>query len=120
MEIRDAPVRELVRLCIRSREEAWNEFLRRFQPVFARIACNIAMERGSFETQEIDDLVQEICLKLTNRNSEVLRRLPDESDEAAIAYLKKSAANTVRDYFRARYADKRGHTKTVDVDTEMA
>jgi DNA-directed RNA polymerase specialized sigma24 family protein len=112
MELRTASLRELVTLCVETgREDAWDELIRRVQPTFARIACHMALRGNTIQTQEIDDIVQEMLLKIANSRSESLRRLPRESDEDAMAYLKCSAANTARDYFRMKYAGKRGVEK---------
>jgi RNA polymerase sigma factor (sigma-70 family) len=120
MELRAASLRELVRLCVETgREDAWDELIGRVQPTFARIACHMALGGGPTQTQEIDDIVQEMLLKIAHGRSESLRRLPQESDEDAMAYLKCSAANTARDYFRVKRAGKRGLEKTANLDDEV-
>ncbi|HXA51780.1 MAG TPA: sigma-70 family RNA polymerase sigma factor [Candidatus Acidoferrum sp.] len=119
MELRAASLRELVRLCVETgREDAWDELIGRVQPTFARIACHMALRCGPIRPQEIDDIVQEMLLKIAHGRSESLRRLPQESDEDAMAYLKCSAANTARDYFRIKRAGKRGLEKTGNLDDE--
>ena len=121
MEHQAASLRELVRLCVETgREDAWDELIRRVQPTFARIACHVALRGGPIQTQEIDDIVQEMLLKVAHGRSESLRRLPQESDEDAMAYLKCSAANTARDYFRGKRTGKRALEKTATFDDEAA
>jgi RNA polymerase sigma-70 factor (ECF subfamily) len=119
MELRTASLRELVRHCVETgREDAWDELIRRVQPTFASIACHMALRGSPIQAQEIDDIVQEMLLKIAHSRSESLRRLPQESDEDAMAYLKCSAANTARDYFRMKHAGKRGVEKTANLDDE--
>jgi RNA polymerase sigma-70 factor (ECF subfamily) len=99
--------------------EAWEEFLRRTQPLFARIAWRMALQRGRASRDEVDDLVQEICLKISAHGAAVLRKLPGQSDEAAFAYLKVVAANTVRDRFDYEHAGQRDAARTSTLDDDV-
>ncbi|HUA62762.1 MAG TPA: sigma-70 family RNA polymerase sigma factor [Verrucomicrobiae bacterium] len=62
---------------------------------------------------EIDDIVQEIGLKLVSQP--VADSIPREP-EAAAAYFSVVAANAARDYFRARNCLKRSANKTIPLD----
>jgi RNA polymerase sigma-70 factor (ECF subfamily) len=115
MKLPDASLRDLVHQCIQSgNQEAWEEFINRLQPVFARIAWRIAQERFSPQPSDIDDLLQDVFAKIARNGQELLRLMPGDSDEAVRAYLKVSAANTMRDILRARYADKRGGAERME------
>src|ERR1700733_12483347 len=112
MRISDASFTQLYKRCLGSRDsEAWTELVRRLQPAFARIAYRTSVGWGRTDRRDIDDVVQEIFLKLGTLNREKLE-VPLESDPAALAYLHVLAANAARDYFRAKYAEKRGEYQT--------
>jgi DNA-directed RNA polymerase specialized sigma24 family protein len=119
MTCADLTLLQLARRCLESTgNDAWEELMHRLQPVFARAAYRVATQWGLAHVREIDDIVQEICFKLIARRAD-LARLPDAGDEAAFAYFKVLAANCAHDYFRAKYADKRGHAKTEAVEPRL-
>jgi RNA polymerase sigma-70 factor (ECF subfamily) len=103
----------LSRRCLGSNDpDLWAELISRLQVVFARVAYRVASNRGCSSASEIDDIVQTICFKLGTRTSELLRLVPGDNDQSAIAYFKVLAANAARDYFRSKYAEKRGALQT--------
>jgi RNA polymerase sigma-70 factor, ECF subfamily len=104
----------------RADDRAWTDLVRILQPLFARVAYRVALEWGRDSAPEIDDIVQEIFFKLTARGGEALGRIPRQNDQAATAYLKVMAANTARDYLKARYAGKRGRARTVNLDERIS
>jgi RNA polymerase sigma-70 factor, ECF subfamily len=109
----DASFTELYARCLQSRDAgAWTELVTRLQPVFARVAYRTSVEWGRADLRELDDVVQEIFLKLGSLDTEKLGRVPLDSDSAALAYFQVMAANAARDYFRAKYANKRGEMRT--------
>lgn len=119
MTCADLSLLQLVRRCFESiGNDVWEELIKRLQPVFARAAYRVAVQWGSANVREIDDIVQEICVKLVARRAD-LRRLPESSDEATAAYFKVLAANCARDYFRAKYADKRGQVMTEEIEPRL-
>jgi RNA polymerase sigma-70 factor, ECF subfamily len=101
-------------------ERAWTDLVRILQPLFARAAYRVALEWGRESSPEIDDIVQEVFFKLSARGAEALRRVPGGNEQAATAYLKVLAANTARDYLKARYAQKRGRGCTVNLDERIS
>jgi RNA polymerase sigma-70 factor, ECF subfamily len=121
MSIRDGSLVEIVHACLKSREElAWGELIFRLQPAFARIAWRVATGAAgwkSADTNEVDDIVQEVFLKLGTRGGQTLERVPLENDASVLAYLKAMAGNVARDYFKAKYAGKRGVLQTVGEDS---
>ena len=119
MTCADLPLIQLARRCLESTaEEPWEELIGRLQPVFARVVYRVASQWGYGNLREIDDILQEAFLKLASRRSD-LGRLPNESEEAAIAYFKVMAANCAHDYFRSKYADKRGETRTEQLEPRL-
>jgi len=74
----------------------------------------VANRFGANHAQEIDDAMQEICLKLSNQAR--LDRFPDTDDAMLEAYLKATIANAAHDYFRAQRAQRRDVTVTRPID----
>jgi len=118
MSLADAPLPALIEACLQeSTSVAWEYFICRVQPVFARAAYRVAAEHGGVATQDIDDIVQEICLKLGSRGREILWPLCAEPEQRVFAYLKVMAINAARDYFKAKFAEKRGKNAVVSYDS---
>jgi RNA polymerase sigma-70 factor (ECF subfamily) len=100
---------ELVRICVRTGQaKAWEEFIRRFNPLIARVVVRTARRWGEFSRPALDDLVQETYLKLCSENYRLLRTFESHQPEAIYGYLKVVTANVVHDHFRATHAVKRG------------
>ncbi|HLI82281.1 MAG TPA: sigma-70 family RNA polymerase sigma factor [Bryobacteraceae bacterium] len=81
--------------------------------MFARIAYRVAREWGQPRSSDLDDVVQEMLLKLGANGGNLLRKLPP-GEPSAESYLKVMAANCARDYFHAMYAKRRDPRKTVE------
>jgi len=105
--------------CIRSdgTRSPCDEFFRTIRPVLFRVSSRVAHQYNS--PGEIEDLVQEISLKLIASSAAILRSLPADSTKA-LAYFSVLAANSARDCFRARAATKRGARTTISLDTSFA
>jgi RNA polymerase sigma-70 factor (ECF subfamily) len=100
---------ELVRICVETGQtRAWEEFIRRFNPLIARVVVRTARRWGEFSRSVLDDLVQESYLKLCSDNYKLLRTFESRQPEAIYGYLKVVTANVVHDHFRATHAAKRG------------
>ncbi len=95
---------------------ACEEFFRILRPILNRIASRVARQYEA--ASEIDDLVQEISMKLMASGESILASLPREPP-ATVAYFSVLAANSARDFFRARHAAKRGLRATVSLDTPL-
>jgi RNA polymerase sigma-70 factor, ECF subfamily len=120
MQAPQGPFREIVRRCIEEGSAgAWEQFVHWAQPIFARAAYRVACESGRVQRQDIDDLVQEMFLKISENGAARLRKLPADSDEAAIAYLRELAINAARDHFRILGAAKRGANVTAAIEDGM-
>ena len=100
---------ELVHTCLHSGDEpAWVEFVRRFQPLIARVVFRIARQWGESGSSVIDDLIQETYLKLCADGLRVLRTFKPEHPDAIYGYIKVLAANLAHDHFKAAHSKKRG------------
>ena len=106
---------ELVQACASSGDaRAWEEFLRRFQPLIAAVALRTCRRWGEYSAQVADDLVQETYLKLCADNCRLLRDFHPEHPESFLGYLKVLTANLVHDHFKARGSAKRGAGKAAE------
>jgi RNA polymerase sigma-70 factor (ECF subfamily) len=111
---------ELILACLQTAEDsAWVEFVRRFQPLIARVTLRVARQWGDSSPQVIDDLVQEVYLKLCSDNLRLLRSFKSSHEGAIYGYIKVFTANLVHDHFKASCAQKRGgsaETGSLDSD----
>lgn len=110
---------DLLRLCLQAKDESlWLEFVRRFQPLIARIVVK-SIRRWTMPTPALaDDLVQETYLKLCANDFRALRQFDCQHENALFAFLKVIASNVVQDHFRSSYSQKRGSGKQEeDIET---
>ena len=111
---------ELIRICAQTGETpAWEEFIRRFNPLIARVVVRTAHRWGEFSPSVLDDLVQETYLKLCAENCRLLRTFESRQPDAIYGYLKVVTANVVHDYFKGARAAKRGSGEVAE-DIEIA
>jgi RNA polymerase sigma-70 factor, ECF subfamily len=102
-------VEDLVRRCCASGGiAAWEEFVRRFHRLIAKMVLRAAVRFGDSSTQTVDDLIQETYLKLCSDNYRILREFEHRHPDAFIGYVQVVAANVARDHFKASYSKKRG------------
>ena len=119
--LRDLSSGQLLKLCVRHvNEDAWMEFTRRFHPVIAGSVARIARLRGESNPQTVEDIVQEVYLKLCERGCRVLREFREEREDALYAFLKVVSANVARDWFEAATAIKRGSGQVASLAPEVA
>jgi RNA polymerase sigma-70 factor, ECF subfamily len=110
---------ELIRVCAQTGQTpAWEEFIRRFNPLIARVVVRTAHRWGKFSPSALDDLVQETYLKLCAENCRLLRTFESRQPESIYGYLKVVTANVVHDHFKASHAAKRGSGE-IDEDVEV-
>ena len=93
--------RELVENCLQSMgTEAWGEFLRRFQPLIARVVTK-SIRRWSRPTGNlVDDLVQSSLRKICDNNCRALQGFRWMHENSFRGFLKVVASNVVQDHFR--------------------
>jgi RNA polymerase sigma-70 factor, ECF subfamily len=95
-------------------EEAWTEFVRRFQPLIAAAIAKVARRFGKVSNELVDDLVQEVFIKLCRDNFHPLRRVATRGvattrdEKSLFSFLRVVAANVVDDHFRRATASKVG------------
>lgn len=104
---------ELVRACAGSKdEEAWREFIARFQAVIAAAVLRTARRWGEPSNSQLDDLIQDTYLKLCEDDSRLLRSFQPRCEGSIYGFLKLVAANVVHDRFKSALAAKRGAAQT--------
>ena len=105
-----APVNELARTCARSADTAeWAEFLGRCAPVAALVAVRVArVWQGNTTASVVDDIVQEVFLKLCEHERRILREFKPRGEDSFLALLRVIAASVANDYFRRQRSEKRG------------
>ena len=100
---------DLVRKCAESTSgEVWGEFILRFHSLICCVVLRVARAYGVSQKDQIDDLVQEIYLKLAADDRKLLRNFRPDRPDAAYAFIKVVTANAVRDHFRTSLSLKRG------------
>jgi RNA polymerase sigma-70 factor (ECF subfamily) len=111
--LENLPLSELWRNCVDqpANEPAWDELSRRIRPAIARIACRLCNRWNTSRKQEIEDVIQDIWLKVMEHARGSRAEIPGD-DEGALAYLRALAANAARDSLRHRFAAKRGQELT--------
>jgi RNA polymerase sigma-70 factor (ECF subfamily) len=93
---------QLLRSCAHSANaEAWEEFVRRFQPLIAGVVMRVAERYGQTGSGVVDELVQETFMKLCRNDSKALKEFRAEHDGAVFGFLKTVALNVAIDHFRS-------------------
>lgn len=100
---------ELVRACVEAgNSEAWNEFVGRFRKLIACVVLRIAQKYGESSPAIVDDLVQDVYLKVCSDNCRLLREFESQHPDAFFGMMRVVAVNVAHDHFRARRSGKRG------------
>jgi RNA polymerase sigma-70 factor, ECF subfamily len=100
---------------------AWQEFVRRFQPLIAGVVARTASRWVAVTSPLVDDLVQETYLKLCTEEFRRLRDFVSWHEDAIFGYLKAIAYTVTLDHFKVHYAVKRGARlqDTSDFDSSL-
>jgi RNA polymerase sigma factor (sigma-70 family) len=92
----------------------WQRLLDSQKAVFARIIVRVGNRFDVGARNELDDAMQEVCMKLSAMARE--KAVPQLDDSHLEAYLRASVANAGHDYFRARHARRRDTGSTVSLE----
>jgi RNA polymerase sigma-70 factor (ECF subfamily) len=115
----DLPPDELLKVCLGgSEQEAWREFVRRYHPVIAANVIRIARQYRVSSASMIEDLIQEVYLRLCDRDHRILREFRCERPDALYSFLKVVTANLVRDRCNATLSAKRGSGRVVSLSSD--
>jgi RNA polymerase sigma-70 factor (ECF subfamily) len=113
------PVNELARACAGSADAAeWEEFLRRCIPIASLVAGRVSrMWMGRATPTVVDDIVQEVFLKLCEQQRRILREFNPRGEDSFFGLLRIVSASVANDYFRRQRSAKRGgKVVTVELD----
>jgi len=112
---------ELVEECTTAgTPQAWEEFVRRFQPLVAGVVVRTAQRYRESYTDLVDDLVQETFLRLCTDEWKRLREFHSRHEGAIYGFMKAVARTVTLDYFKAQYTVKRGAAARRGVDFHAA
>jgi RNA polymerase sigma-70 factor, ECF subfamily len=107
---------QLIAVCkSESSEEAWSEFVRRFQPLITGVITKIVHRFGSVSSELVHDLSQEVYLRLCSENFRALKSIEFRHEAALLGLLKVIAVNTAMDHFRSAEF-RRGGGKALESD----
>lgn len=90
--------------------------MRRYHPVLTAAASRVSRKWGRPGPEEVDDIVQEIYLRMCADRARILTTFQDPRPEAMFGYLKVVSTNIAHDFYRRRSAAKRGAEKISSVD----
>jgi RNA polymerase sigma factor (sigma-70 family) len=97
---------------------AWEKFLGGQKRLLTGIVYPVARRFGVMSLDEIDDAVQEVCLKMSSLVA--LGKIPDNDDGVLETYMKAVVANAAHDYFRSQRAKKRDVLAPLAFDSDLA
>ena len=97
---------ELLRACADPEHaEAWQELIRRFNPLITGTVRRVACRCGAGNKPIIEDLVQETYTKICANNFRLLRTFKSNHPNACYGMVKIIARNVAIDHFRSPYPD---------------
>jgi RNA polymerase sigma factor (sigma-70 family) len=107
------------RRCLRSPRDnsAWENFLGEQKRVLTGIVFRVARRFGVAGSDEIDDAVQDVCLKISVQVR--AGKLSDDDDLVLENYTKALVANAAHDYFRGQRAKKRDILARIPLDSDL-
>jgi RNA polymerase sigma-70 factor (ECF subfamily) len=110
MDTPKTPVNELAKACAHSTEAAeWGEFLQRCVPMATMVAARAArLWLGTATPSIVDDIVQEVFLKLCEQERRILRDFMPRGEDSFLGLLRVVSASVANDYFRRQRSEKRG------------
>jgi len=103
-------VNDLAKLCAHSAEvPEWEELVRRCSPLATVVARRISrLWVPDPSPAVIDDIVQEVFLKLCEHDRRILRAFEPRGDDSFFGLLRLVTASVTNDYYRRQYSTKRG------------
>ena len=118
MDLSSISTRDLVRLCTETGPtQGWEELIRRTKPLIRRTVWRTCERFGLAPASTVDDLLQDIFLRISSNRGEALKKFENQEDVALFAYLKVVAVNAVTDFCRAREAERRRASQTTSLSS---
>lgn len=108
MDLGSISPNDLAKLCLSANAtEAWEEFVRRFQPTIRTAIQRTAARRGAATPQFVEDMVQEVFVGLCDKDCKRLRRFVPREPDSIFRFLKIMSANLTRTQLRSEGRQKR-------------
>lgn len=103
-------VNDLAKACSHSADAAeWEEFVCRCVPLASLVALRVSrMWTSNPSPAAVDDIVQEVFLKLCEQKRRILRDFEPRGEDSFLGLLRIVSASVANDYFRRLYSAKRG------------
>jgi RNA polymerase sigma-70 factor (ECF subfamily) len=103
-------VNDLAKACAHSADAAeWQQFVARCVPLASLVALRISrMWMSDPSPGTVDDIVQEVFLKLCEQQRRILRDFEPRGEDSFLGLLRTVTASVANDYFRRLYSVKRG------------
>jgi RNA polymerase sigma-70 factor (ECF subfamily) len=103
-------VNDLARACAYSADAAeWQELVRRCMPLVSMVALRVSrMWVTSPSPAVVDDIVQEVFLKLCEQERRILRTFEPRGEDSFFGLLRIVTGSVTNDYFRRHNSAKRG------------
>src|ERR1700721_4082492 len=103
-------VNDLAKLCAHSADvPEWEELVGRCAPLASIVARRISRLWVSDPSPAIiDDIVQEVFLKLCEQERRILRDFEPRGEDSFFGLLRMVGSSVANDYFRRIYSEKRG------------
>src|SRR6202453_4620199 len=103
-------VNELAMACAHSADAAeWQDFVCRCVPLASLVALRVSRMWVSDPSRAtVDDIVQEVLLKLCEQERRILRDFVPRGEDSFFGLLRIVAASVANDYYRRLYSAKRG------------
>ena len=103
-------VNELAKACACSADAAeWGELVRLCRPLATLVASRISRQwDGGTSSTVVDDIVQEIFVKLCDQKRRILREFEPRGEDSFLGLLRVVSASVANDYFRRLRSAKRG------------
>jgi len=97
----------------------WEQVIQALYPPLAAVVFRVSSRWGAVDSGQLQDVLQEVFLKISEQRSELVANVPVQSDAVADAYFKALAANATHDYWKHRRAQKRDDGQTVNFDDRL-
>jgi RNA polymerase sigma-70 factor (ECF subfamily) len=99
----------LARLCAYSAQAPeWEQFVGAVMPVVALAVRRVCLQWNDVSTATVNEIVQEVFLKLCENDRRILRTFEDRGDDSFLKLLRVISATVATDHFRRTRAEKRG------------
>ncbi len=100
---------EIVEACKQPGDaDAWDEFLQRTHRQIAATVGSTLRRWGRYNTEPLDDVVQDVYLKISANGAVLLRNFQPSHPNAILGYLRAIAVSVASDYCRMTMTQKRG------------